>query len=56
MKEMVDYGCANGWVTAPDAVKQCAAKGHKKERAGEEAHTDVRCEECGYKFWFDSSD
>jgi hypothetical protein len=55
---MKNFGYANGWGNrTPKEVKECDAKGHKKEypKSYERCVTIIRCTECGYQYKIDSS-
>ncbi len=62
MQAVQDLGWANGWNEDPKIVVKCKQRGHVPEdrRLRAFGHSfghaqEVRCDECGYKYKYDSS-
>ena len=51
-----DFGWANGWDKQPEMVKECRAAGHTTlEKALGMHDNEVRCDQCGYVYRYNSS-
>ena len=60
MPAVRDLGWANGWKETPEIVKRCRALGHKtidtnRDPTWHGLTNEVRCDECGYVYRYDSS-
>jgi len=58
---VVNLGWENGWSETPEIVKRCKALGHKPQCVNQDPthhglKHEVRCDICGYVYWYDSSD
>ncbi len=57
---ILNLGWANGWASTPDIVVECHALGHVPRHTNLDLtmrglNTEVRCDECGYVYHYDSS-
>ena len=59
-KELRDLGYANGWGEGylPEIVRKCQDAGHKPDYYCDRQsyRSSVTCHECGYVYYYDSSD